>query len=333
MFTDIHNCCMLLGTADDILILCHKSPDGDTIGAAYGLYHALTQLAAGQRCGVPIRCPEKFAYIHGGIEMPEFEPQLIIAVDIAGPGLLGPALEQYADRVDLCIDHHVSNSDYAGLTLLDAQAAAACEVMTSVIRHLGVPLTKPMADALFTGCATDTGCFRYSNTTANTLRTAADLIDAGADSARITNDLFETVSRKRMTLENRIMDTLEYHFDDRCATIVMSRPCSMSWAPRWKIWRASCPFPGALRAWMWRWPSGRIPRGTYKISVRTGEKANASAICENFGGGGHVRAAGCNVPGPLEHAKELLLEAVRKELTAHERWNHLHRQTRRAHLL
>ena len=152
MFTDIHNCCMLLGTADDILILCHKSPDGDTIGAAYGLYHALTQLGrrAAVRCSDPL--PEKFAYIHGGIEMPEFEPQLIIAVDIAGPGLLGPALEQYADRVDLCIDHHVSNSDYAGLTLLDAQAAAACEVMTSVIRHLGVPLTKPMADAL---------CHRY----------------------------------------------------------------------------------------------------------------------------------------------------------------------------
>ena len=145
MFTDIHNCCMLLGTADDILILCHKSPDGDTIGAAYGLYHALTQLGrrAAVRCSDPL--PEKFAYIHGGIEMPEFEPQLIIAVDIAGPGLLGPALEQYADRVDLCIDHHVSNSDYARLTLLDAQAAAACEVMTSVIRHLGVPLTTPMA--------------------------------------------------------------------------------------------------------------------------------------------------------------------------------------------
>lgn len=100
---------------------------------------------------------------------------------------------------------------------------AACEVMASVIRHLGVPVTKPMADALFTGCVTDTGCFRYSNTTANTLRTAAELMEAGADSARITNDLFETVSRKRMALENRIMDTLEYHFEDRCATIVMSR--------------------------------------------------------------------------------------------------------------
>ena len=309
MFTDIHNCCMLLGTADDILILCHKSPDGDTIGAAYGLYHALTQLGrrAAVRCSDPL--PEKFAYIHGGIEMPEFEPQLIIAVDIAGPGLLGPALEQYADRVDLCIDHHVSNSDYAGLTLLDAQAAAACEVMTSVIRHLGVPLTKPMADA------TDTGCFRYSNTTANTLRTAADLIDAGADSARITNDLFETVSRKRMTLENRIMDTLEYHFDDRCATIVMSRALLDELGAKVEDLEGIVSIPRRIEGVDVAVAFRENPSGTYKISVRTGEKANASAICENFGGGGHVRAAGCNVPGPLEHAKELLLEAVRKELT------------------
>ena len=294
MFTDIHNCCMLLGTADDILILCHKSPDGDTIGAAYGLYHALTQLGrrAAVRCSDPL--PEKFAYIHGGIEMPEFEPQLIIAVDIAGPGLLGPALEQYADRVDLCIDHHVSNSDYAKLTLLDAQAAAACEVMTSVIRHLGVPLTKPMADALFTG---------------------ADLIDAGADSARITNDLFETVSRKRMTLENRIMDTLEYHFDDRCATIVMSRALLDELGAKVEDLEGIVSIPRRIEGVDVAVAFRENPSGTYKISVRTGEKANASAICENFGGGGHVRAAGCNVPGPLEHAKELLLEAVRKELT------------------
>lgn len=246
--------------------------------------------------------------------MPEFEPQLVIAVDIANTNLLGTALEQYADRVDLCIDHHVSNTDYARLTLLDAQAAAACEVMTSVIRHLGVPLTKPMADALFTGCATDTGCFRYSNTTANTLRTAADLIDAGADSARITNDLFETVSRKRMTLENRIMDTLEYHYEDRCATIVMSRALLDELEAKVEDLEGIVSIPRRIEGVDVAVAFRENPSGTYKISVRTGEKANASAICETFGGGGHVRAAGCNVPGPLEHAKELLLEAVRKEL-------------------
>ena len=211
--------------------------------------------------------------------------------------------------------HHLNVNVFSKETLLDAQAAAACEVMTSVIRHLGVPLTKPMADALFTGCATDTGCFRYSNTTANTLRTAADLIDAGADSARITNDLFETVSRKRMTLENRIMDTLEYHFDDRCATIVMSRALLDELGAKVEDLEGIVSIPRRIEGVDVAVAFRENPSGTYKISVRTGEKANASAICENFGGGGHVRAAGCNVPGPLEHAKELLLEAVRKELT------------------
>lgn len=169
----------------------------------------------------------------------------------------------------------MSNSDYARLTLLDAQAAAACEVMTSVIRHLGVPLTKPMADALFTGCATDTGCFRYSNTTANTLRTAADLIDAGADSARITNDLFETVSRKRMTLENRIMDTLEYHFDDRCATIVMSRALLDELGAKVEDLEGIVSIPRRIEGVDVAVAFRENPSGTYKISVRTGEKANA----------------------------------------------------------
>ena len=149
----------------------------------------------------------------------------------------------------------------------------------------------------------------------HTLRTAADLIDAGADSARITNDLFETVSRKRMTLENRIMDTLEYHFDDRCATIVMSRALLDELGAKVEDLEGIVSIPRRIEGVDVAVAFRENPSGTYKISVRTGEKANASAICENFGGGGHVRAAGCNVPGPLEHAKELLLEAVRKELT------------------
>ena len=127
MFTDIHNCCMLLGTADDILILCHKSPDGDTIGAAYGLYHALTQLGrrAAVRCSDPL--PEKFAYIHGGIEMPEFEPQLIIAVDIAGPGLLGPALRDLGLQLIFSWQGAVVAATVVVFPLLYKSARAALE--------------------------------------------------------------------------------------------------------------------------------------------------------------------------------------------------------------
>lgn len=316
MFIDMQQCCRMLGTADDILILCHKSPDGDTVGAAYGLYHALTRLGrrAAVRCSDP--WPERFRYLTEAVEMPEFDPKLIVAVDIAGENLLGDGLAGYAGRIDLCIDHHVSNTDYAACTLLDAKAAAACEIMYSVIRHLGVPVTKPMADALYTGCITDTGCFRYSNTTAETLRTAAELIEAGADSVGITTALFETVSRLRMALENRVMDTLEYHFDGRCASIVMGQALLQELGAKVEDLEGIVSIPRRIEGVQVAVAFRENPSGSYKISVRTGEGADASAICRNFGGGGHMRAAGCNVPGPLEHAQALLLDAIGKELNA-----------------
>ena len=314
MFTDIQQCCMLLGTSDDILILCHKSPDGDTVGAAFGLYHALTHIGkrAAVKCSDPL--PERLRYIHEGISMPEFEPRLVVAVDIADTGLLGPNLEQYAQRIDLCIDHHVSNSDYAAQTLLDSKAAAACELMYLVIRYLGVPITKPMADALYTGCATDTGCFRYSNTTARTLSTAAELIRDGASSAWINNHLFETVSKKRMELEKRIMDTLQYHFDGRCATIVMPRALLDELDAKVEELEGIVAIPRRIEGVDIAIAFRENPNGTYKISVRTEAKADASAICQQFGGGGHVRAAGCNLPGPQEQAMQALLAAAGKEL-------------------
>ena len=117
-----------------------------------------------------------------------------------------------------------------------------------------------------------------------------------------------------MALENRIMDTLEYHFEDRCATIVMSRALLDELGAKVEDLEGIVSIPRRIEGVDVAVAFRENPSGTYKISVRTGEAVNASAICETFGGGGHIRAAGCNVPGPLEHAKELLLEAVRKEL-------------------
>ena len=314
MFIDIQRCCMLLGTADDILILCHKSPDGDTIGSAYGLYHALVSIGkrAAVVCSDPL--PEKFSYIHQGIVMPQFTPRFIVAVDIASEGLLGRELEQYAGRINLCIDHHVSNTGYAAHTLLDAEAAAACEIMCSVIRHLGVPFTKPMADALYTGTITDTGCFRYPNTTANTLRTAAALIEQGADSAGITNRLFETVSRSRMLLESRILDTIQFHFQERCASIVMSRALLDELGAKTEDLEGIVSIPRRIEGVDAAVAFRENPDGTYKISLRTSEAVNASEVCALFGGGGHARAAGCTVCGPLEQAMQQVLAAVGKVL-------------------
>lgn len=134
-------------------------------------------------CSDPV--PPQFAYLAEGESKTAFEPLFIIAVDVASKELLGSALAEYASRVNLCIDHHRTNGDYACGTLVDDQAAAACEILYAVIAAMGVSLTPQIASCLYTGIATDSGCFKYPNTTARTHRIAAELIEAGADYAAI----------------------------------------------------------------------------------------------------------------------------------------------------
>ena len=143
-----------LQAAGSVLILCHKNPDGDTVGCGSALYHALTALGktAAVLCADPI--PPRFAYTQPRLFRGEFEPELVVAVDVAGPQLFGDKglMPAYSRRVDLCIDHHAGNSGYAQNTLLDAGASAAAELLCKVIEAMGVALTPQIADCLPTAC-------------------------------------------------------------------------------------------------------------------------------------------------------------------------------------
>ena len=154
--------------ADDILILCHKNPDGDTIGSGTALCLALQQLGknAAVLCSDPI--PAMYSYMPITVFDGSFRPAFVVAVDVAGIQLFGERnnIQEYAEHVDLCIDHHGSNSGYAYETLVDDGAAAAAELLTTLIPEMGAKITPEIASCLYTGVATDTGCFRFSNTTA-----------------------------------------------------------------------------------------------------------------------------------------------------------------------
>ena len=157
--------------ADDILILCHKNPDGDTIGSGTALCLALQQLGknAAVLCSDPI--PAMYDYMPITVFDGSFSPAFVVAVDVAGIQLFGERnnIRDYAEHVNLCIDHHGSNSGYAYETLVDDHAAAAAELLTTLIPEMGAKITPEIASCLYTGVATDTGCFRFSNTTAETL--------------------------------------------------------------------------------------------------------------------------------------------------------------------
>ena len=203
-----------LKTMDRVLILTHVRPDGDTIGSAAALCQALRDLG---REAYLLDNPEITAtyapYAAPYWASKAFTPAHIVAVDVATPGLLPENAKTYADTVELCIDHHPSNSGYAQHTCLDATAAAAGEIVYAVIREL-TPVTPAIALPLYVAISTDCGCFQYANTTANTHRIAAELMTL-TDVSAVNKSLFRTKSKVRLAMESRMVADMELY--DRTA--------------------------------------------------------------------------------------------------------------------
>lgn len=304
----------MLREAHRVLILSHKSPDGDTMGSAFALCSALRKLgkSAHVDCSDPL--PKKYGYLYTGLVQEHFEPDLVVAADIATTDLFGEALETYAKRVDLCIDHHPSNTGYARVNLIDPKAAATCEVMADLIKLLDVDIDNNIADCLYTGIATDTGCFCYSNTTPRALRTAADLIEHGADSVRLNKLLFETKSRGRLRLEAMALASLEYHYNDLAALIVLTKEMTVQSGADEGETEGIPSIPARIEGVIAGITIKEKDAGVYKISLRTGAALNASDICARLGGGGHAAAAGCSLTGTLDAVKRAILSAVGEEL-------------------
>lgn len=304
--------------AEDILILSHKNPDGDTIGSASALYHGLTQL--GRRAAVLCSdaLPARYRYTAAQIFQGEFEPQLVVAVDVASVQLFGDKREmpRYSRHVNLSIDHHAGNSGYADFTLLDPQAAAAAELVYQVLREMGVTITPQIADCLYTGLATDTGCFRFASTTANTHRVAAELIEAGAQVEELNTRLFACTARERMAAERIARDHLEYHLDGRCALVYLTRDEIEASGVDPADLEDLTSLPISIEGVQVGLTLRQQPSGSYRISVRTAKGVDACAIARRLGGGGHTRAAGCELLGTLENTKRAILAEVEAELGA-----------------
>ena len=260
-----------LCAADNILVLCHKNPDGDTIGCGSALCHALKALGKTAAVLCSDAVPSRYSFTAPVPFRGEFEPKTVVAVDVASVQLFGEnnGVPQYTRHVDLCIDHHTGNSGYADFTLLDGNAAATAELLYEVISEMGVEITPLIANCLYTGLATDTGCFRFSSTTANTHLVAAKLILAGAQVEELNTLLFDTKPRERMEAERIARNHLEYHLEGRCALMYLTRDeieqSGVDPADLEELTSLPISIEGVKVGLLLR----QQPGGSYRISVRT----------------------------------------------------------------
>lgn len=312
----IKETCELLRGCDNIAILAHKKPDGDTLGASFALLYALEALGKTARVECEDGYPAHFRFMFGDYSPKKFEAGFVVACDVAGTLLLGSLAEKYP-AVDLCIDHHRSNSGYAAKTLIDEEAPATCLVMRELVRTLGVPVTKNIANAIFTGLATDTGCFRFSNVTAAAHRAAADMIDCGAEHALINKLMFDSKSRGRLMLEKNFYDSLAFYCDGRCAVIEIPENVLELYGVTEEEIDGISSFPvridGVLAGVTLR-PRGG---GVFRVSLRTVSPVDASAVCSKFGGGGHLNAAGCTMRGEAQDVLRRILDEISAEIERH----------------
>lgn len=295
---------------DKILILTHHFPDGDTLGSGFALCRALLSLGKKARVCVVGGVPKKFRYLCDAMEQHDFDEDFICSVDIADESLLGTEKEKYEGKIELCIDHHGSNTRYAAESLVDSTAAATAEIIIKIIRRMGAPVTQAIADCIFTGITTDTGCFRYTNTTAQSYRIAAEMVECGAHSAEINRVMFDTKSRARLEIERLVLDSMEFFAQDRCALICITRKMIEESGAENDDLEGLASLPRQVEGVCIGITLRERRDGAYKVSLRTTDGYNASELCSLFGGGGHAAAGGCTIEGPLDNAKQKIAAAA-----------------------
>lgn len=282
---------------DKILVLCHENPDGDALGSACALARGLVSLGK----QADIRCadetPAKFQYLFENLKLGGFTPEHIVSVDVADIGLLGALKDEFAGRIELAIDHHGTHRGFAPRRWVEPDSAATAELIWLLMKELNVHITPEIAGCVYTGITTDTGCLRYQNATPRTYRIAAEAIEAGANAGEINRLMWETKTRAQMEAERKILDTLEYFCDGKCAIIYIPQSILRQTGATKSDVEGAASLPRQIEGVQIGVTVREKEDGTVKVSLRTIPSVNAAEICKRFGGGGHAGAAGCSFPG------------------------------------
>lgn len=300
--------------AEDILIVTHIRPDGDTAGSACALCLGLRSLGKTAFLAENAPSMRRYAKLMEPYFAPAgFVPGLIAAVDIAGEGQFPPGYEELADRCAVAIDHHGTNTGYADALLLDEHSAAAGELVYLLLCALGAAITPPIAEALYTALATDTGGFRTAGTTGRTLSIAGELHDAGFDAAGLMRSLFDTKTAARLRLEAELFRTMAFPIPGVCVmTLPYAVICRLEATEddMDKLSLVTMVQEGTKAGVLLR----QLPSGEWKISLRTDGHPHAGQVLRRLGGGGHPDAAGAVLSGAPEELARQILRAYRQEI-------------------
>ncbi len=301
-------CSQLLLSKNNILIITHANPDGDTLCSAAALCSALRR--AGKRANLfrnPAVTTKYMPHVEKYFAPKSFKSKYIVSVDVATEKMFA---EGFDSAIDLCIDHHPTNSHYAKKELVCPDKAACGEIVLAVIKEMCGGITQEEADLLYIAVTTDTGCFQYLNTNAATFRAAAELLEYGADTGMVNVKFFRKASRARLKLEGMIYSTMGFYRDGKISVAIITKEMLRQAGAGEEDCDDLAGLAGRAEGASVNITIRERDNGSSKVSVRTGRDVSSSDICAVFGGGGHAMAAGCTIDCPPEKARDMLLAVI-----------------------
>ena len=304
-------CAQFLLEHDNYLILSHRRPDGDTIGSSAALCLGLRQLGKTAYILENKEVSERFQWLHAGLtkSAPEGN-EIIVSTDVASPSMLPEAFKSLLGGIALRIDHHGSATSFTDSELVDPHSASCAELIWDVLERMGVKADQAIAEAVYVGTSTDTGCFRYSNTTAHTFATAAMCAQAGARIYELNQELFETNTLGRLRMQGWIVDHMRMLEGGKMAICAIPRAVEEELGVTQDDMDNISSFPRTVAGVCVAATLRESAEGDTKLSVRAVPGYDAAKVTEKFGGGGHKGAAGASLKMPLEEAAEAVEKAM-----------------------
>ena len=299
-------CAQILLAHDNYLIVTHRRPDGDTIGSSATLCMGLRQLGKTAHILANPEITPKYAHLHQGLTKAAAEDgDFVITADVASPNMLPDACKTMV--FDLRIDHHGSATSFTPVELVEPEAAACGEIVYGVLQEMGAELDIPMANALYTAVSTDTGCFRYANTTADTFAVASSCVKAGAEVFSINQALFETNSLARLKVQAYMLEKAIFLQDGKIAVCPLPKAVELECGAGEDDLDNISGFPRTIEGVQLAVTIREEGTNRVKMSVRAVPGQDASALCAKFGGGGHKGAAGASMDMTLAEAVKAVI--------------------------
>ncbi|MFH1008728.1 MAG: bifunctional oligoribonuclease/PAP phosphatase NrnA [Candidatus Latescibacterota bacterium] len=307
-----------LATYDDFLIATHVYADGDAIGAVLLCAAILRKLGKRSQIVLHDAAPDlRYRFLPGFSEIHSFEQtpdpgpiRALLALDVPTMARIGDVAQLLPDGIPvLVVDHHASNEAFGQENFVRPEASSTCELLHEVVTELGLPFDEPMATCLYTGIAFDTGGFRFSNTSGEALRIAAEMVDRGVRPDRIADALFHRRSYEATRHLGRVLSGIELHLSEKVSSIYLpgDRSKDTDGFINYALF-----IDGVEVAFFIR---DEEP-GHFRVSLRSQNEVDVNLIAGRFGGGGHRKAAGCRMAGRVEEVKRLILEEIARHLRA-----------------